>query len=109
MSEPRKSLTSVFQNAHSAIVPHFFLTDIYCITNLIGFAYSLIAVGFGAILMLFFGFVSQKSYPERILRPEVMLSRSYLTKCSIWPTFPIIINLSFLKNAIISEPLGVKS
>ena len=51
---------------------------------LIGFAYSLTAAGFRAILMSFFSFVSQKIYTGKSLRPEVTLSRSYLTECSIW-------------------------
>ena len=76
---------------------------------LIGFAYSLIAVGFRKILMSFSSFVSQKKYAGKFLRPEVILSRSYPTKCTIWPSPSITINLSFLKNAINFEPLGVSS
>ena len=29
-------------------------------------------------------FLSQKTYPEKFLRPEVILSRSYLRKCNVW-------------------------
>ena len=76
---------------------------------MIRLAYSLTAVGFRAILMSFFSFVIQKTYPGKFLRPEVILSRTYLTKCSIWASPYIIINLSFLKNAINSELLGVRS
>ena len=45
------------------------------------FFYSLISVGFRAILMSFLSFLSQKTYP----RPEVILSRNYLRKRSTWP------------------------
>ena len=54
---------------------------------LIGFTYSLIAVGFRATLISLFSFMSQKTYPRKFLRPEVILSRSYLTKCSIYVVF----------------------
>ena len=64
-------------------------------------------VGFRAISMSFLSFLSQKNYPGEFLGTEVILSRSYLRKCSIWLP-PIIINLSFFKNAINSEPLGVR-
>ena len=50
---------------------------------MIGFASSLIPVDFRAILMSFGSFVSQKTNPGKFLRPEVILSRSYLRKCSI--------------------------
>ena len=58
--------------------------------------------------MSFLSFLSQKTYPGEFLKPEVILSRSYLRKCKIWPGPPSIINLSFFKNAIKSEPLGVR-
>ena len=74
---------------------------------MIGFTYSLIPVDFGATLMSLFGFLSQKKYPGEFLRPEVILSRSYLRKCSIWSEVPPVINLSFFKNAIKSGPLRV--
>ena len=67
---------------------------------LIGFACSSIPVGFRAILMSFLSFLSQKAYPGEFLRPEVILSRSYLRKCSIWLGSLPIINLSFFKNVI---------
>ena len=67
---------------------------------MIGFAYSLIPVGFRVILMLFLSFVSQKTYPREFLRPEVILSRSYLRKYGIWRPPSIIINLSFFKDVI---------
>ena len=75
---------------------------------MIKFFYSLIPVGFRAISMSFLSFLSQKTYPGEFLKPEVILSRSYLRKCKIWPGPPSIINLSFFKNAIKSEPLGVR-
>ena len=71
-------------------------------------AYSLIQVGFSEILMSFLGLVSHKIYAGEFLRPEIILSRSYLRKCSIWLGFPPIVNLLFLKNVIKSEPLGVR-
>ena len=46
----------------------------------------------------------KKTYPWEFLRPEVILSRSYLRKCSIWLGLPSSINL-FFKNAIKSESL----
>ena len=69
-------------------------------------------VGFSAILMSLLSFLCQKAYPGDFLRPDAILSRSYLKKCSIWPPpspapTPSIINLSFFKNAIKYEPLGV--
>ena len=69
--------------------------------------YSLIPIGFKAIVMSFLSVGSQKTYSGEFERPEVIFSRSYLRKCSIWPT-SIIINLSFSKNTIQSEPLGVR-
>ena len=61
---------------------------------------------------IIFEFLSQKSHPGKFLKPEVILSRNYLRKFSVWlpapPSPPIIINLPFLKNAINSEPLGIR-
>ena len=55
-------------------------------------------------------FLSQKTYPGEFVRPEVILTRSCLRNYCIWlPPPRIIINLSFLKNAINSEPLGVEA
>ena len=34
--------------------------------------------------MSFLNFLSQKRYPGEFLRPEVILSRSYLRNCCIW-------------------------
>ena len=65
-------------------------------------------VGFRTILMSFLSFLSQKRYSGEFLRLEVILSRSYLRNCCIWWSPLIIINLSFFKNAINSEPLGVR-
>ena len=62
---------------------------------MIRFAYSLIAVGFRTISKSFFCFLSQTTYPGECLRPEVVLSRSYLRKCSIWPPLSSIYH--FLK------------
>ena len=70
--------------------------------------HSLIPVGFTAIMMSFLSFLSQKTYPGESLRPEIILSRYYLIKCSAWPSPSIIINLSFVKNTRNSEPLGVR-
>ena len=122
VSEPRKNLSSFFHQIkfivfkivwikkgllnYSPIL--LFLTDIYHIVILIKFSYSLIPVGFRVILMSFLSFLSQKTYPKEFLRPEVILSRSYLRNCCIWWSPLIIINLSFFKNAINSEPLGVR-
>ena len=50
---------------------------------LIGFSYSLMPVGFRAILMSFLSFLSQKTFPGEFLRPELILSRSYLRNCCI--------------------------
>ena len=75
---------------------------------MIGFAYSSISLGLRAISMSFLSFLSQKTYPGEFLRPEVILSRSYLRKCSIPLGFLPIINLSFFLNIIKSEPLGVR-
>ena len=87
---------------------HIFFFQIYTTWKiLIGFAYSFIPVGFRAILMLFLSFLSQKIYPAEFVKPEVLLSRRYLRKCSIWPGAPSVINFS--KNAIISEPLGFRN
>ena len=70
------------------------------------FFYSLIPVGFRAILMSFMSFLSQKRCPGEFLKPEVILS-SYLKSYCIWRS-PLIINLQFFKNAINSEPVGVR-
>ena len=48
------------------------------------FSYSIIPVGFRAILISFLNFWSQKRYPGDFLRPEVILSRSHLRNCCIW-------------------------
>ena len=45
---------------------------------------------------------------DKFLRPEIILSKSYLRKGSIWLGLPSIIKFSFFKNAIKSEPLGVR-
>ena len=62
---------------------------------LIGFSYSLRPVGFRAILMSFLSFLSQKSYPEKFSKPEVILSRGYLKTCCISCPPPYHINFSF--------------
>ena len=48
-----------------------------------GFAYSSIPVNFRAVSMTFLSFLSQQTDPGEFLRPEAILSRSYLTKGSI--------------------------
>ena len=79
-----------------------FFPDIYRMKNFD----SSIPVSFGEISMSFLNFLSQKTYPGKCLRPEVIFSRRYLKKCSIWSDPSAIINLSDFKNAIKSEPLG---
>ena len=111
VTEPRKNLSSFFHQIKFIVskkvwlknrllrysATSFFFTDI-CRT----FSHSLILVGFRATLMSFLSFLSHKPYPGEFLRPEVILSRSYLRNCCIWsapptptPLPPIIINLSF--------------
>ena len=58
--------------------------------------------------MLFLTLLSQKTYAGEFVGPEVILSRSYLRKESIWQGRPPIINLSLFKNAINSDRLGVR-
>ena len=60
-----------------------------------------------AILMSFLSFLSQKKYAGEFLRPEVVISRSYPKKV-VFGRSHMIIKLSFFKNAINSEPLGVR-
>ena len=36
-------------------------------------------------MMSFLSFLSQKTGAGESLRPEIILSRNYLIKCSIWP------------------------
>ena len=71
--------------------------------------YSLIPLGFSAIMMPFLIFVTQKQYPEEFLRPKTTLSRNCLRKCIIWPLPSIIINLPLVKNAINSELVGTRN
>ena len=112
MSEPRKNLSSCFHQIKFIVLKRlrfkkgllscsatsfFFTSYIYRMVNLIGFAYSSIPVGFRAISTLFLSFLSQKTYPEEFLGPEVILSRSYLRKCSIWLGLPLSSICSFLK------------
>ena len=47
------------------------------------FAYGLLPIGFRAILTQFFSLLSQRTYPGVFLRPEVILSRSYLSYLSL--------------------------
>ena len=74
---------------------------------MIRFFYSLMPVVFRAISMSFLSFVSQKRYSGEFLRPEVILSRSYLSYFCIWRSPLIIINLWFFKTITNSELLGV--
>ena len=76
--------------------------------DLIGFSYSSASVVYRSISMLFLSFLSQNTYPEEFLRPEVILSRSYSNKCSISLGLPPIIKLPFYKNVIKYEPFGVR-
>ena len=122
MSEPKNNFSSFFHQIKFTLFKRvrlkkcllsysatsFFLTDIYRMVSFDKFAYSFIPVIFTAIWMSFLSFLSQKTYPGEFLRPKVILSRSYLRKFSVWRCAPSIINLSFFKNAIKSEPLGVR-
>ena len=77
MSEPRKKLGSFFHQIKLTVFQRvrlkkrllsysatsFFLADIYRMVKFDGFAYSLIPVGFRAVLMSFLSFLSQKTYP----------------------------------------------
>ena len=122
MSKPRKNLSSFFhqimfkvfktvrlKKVYSAIVAHlFFHRNVPDGKFLIGFAYSFKQVGLRANLMSCFSFLSQKTYPGEFVRPEVVLSRSYLRKCSIWLGLPPIINLSFFENTTKSELFEVR-
>ena len=76
---------------------------------MIGFSYSLKTVDFRAILMSFLTFFSQKTNPAEFLRQEVILSKGYRRKCSIWSEPLTIINLLFFKNAIKSDQLMIIS
>ena len=115
MSEPKNnSLFSFFiffvlKEVYSAIAPHLFSQIYTALQILIGFAYSLIPVGFRSMLTSVLSFMGQKTYLGEFLRAEVILRRIYLRKCSIWPAPSFIINFSFIKNVINSEPLGVTS
>ena len=63
---------------------------------------------FRVTLMSFLSFLSQKTFPGEFLRPEVIFGRSHLRRRIIWPGLCPSINLSFFKNAIKFEPLGVR-
>ena len=76
---------------------------------MIGFSYSLKTVDFRAILMSFLTFFSQKTNPAEFLRQEVILSKGYRRKCSIWSEPLAIINLLFFKNATKSDQLMIIS
>ena len=122
VSEPRKNLSSFFHQIKFIVLKRVQLQKsllCYSATSffpqiyigwliLIGFAYSLIPVGFRALLILFLSFSSQKTYTGESLGPQVVLNRIYLRKCNISPSTSLIINLSFFKNAIKSELLGVR-
>ena len=56
--------------------------------------------------MSFLSFLTQKTYAGEFLKPEVVISRSYPKK--VFDRSHIIIKLSFFKNAINSESLGVR-
>ena len=121
MSEPRKNLSPFFhqikfivflksvikKRLFSYSAASFFSQIYSAYYILIRFFYSLIPIGFRTILMSFLSFLSQKRYPGKFLRPEVIISRSYLRNCYIWQSPLIIINLSFCKTPINSELLGV--
>ena len=122
MNEPRKNLISFFHQIKFIVFKRVsskksllsynapsFCSQIYTAWKiLIGFANSLIPVDFREILVSFLSFLSQKTYSGESLRPEVILSRTYLRECSIRLGPHCIINLPFFKNPKKSEPLGVR-
>ena len=75
---------------------------------MIGVAYSLIAVGFRAISMDFFEFLESKNILKIIFKSRGYFKQKSFKKMYIWPGFPSIMNLSFFKNTIKPEPLGVR-
>ena len=77
---------------------------------MIDFSYSLIPVGFKAILMTFLSFLSQKTYPGEFLRAEVILSRSYLGNCCNWLPTPLSLSICYcLKMPYILKRLQLES
>ena len=123
MIESKKNLNSFFlqikftvlkkcdKKIYLAIVPHVFcfFSQIYTTwLILIGFAYTSISVCFKAILMSYLSFLSQKIYPDDFLRAEFILGRKFLQRCSIWLGPSPIIIFPLFRNAIKSEPLGVR-
>ena len=81
------------------IVPHLSFSQIYTTWKFfIGSAFSSIPVGFRQFKCLFWVTWVKKNIPSGIFMTEVISSRSYLRKCSIWMGPPRIINFfHFLK------------
>ena len=57
-------------------------------------------------MISFLNFLSQKRYPGEFLRPEVILSRSYLRKCCIWCSPFTRISLPIGTNGKPLAPIG---
>ena len=74
---------------------------------LIVFAYSSIPVGFRAISMSFLSFLSQK-IPRGAFKTRDYIKQKLSKKMQYLAGIPPIINLSFFKNVIKFEPLGVR-
>ena len=122
MSEPRKNLSLFFQQikfivfkqlwlkkVYQAIVPHLFYHR--CIPHSkFWFSYSLIPVGFRAILMSFLSFLSQKKIPRRIFKTRGYFKEKLSKKLlHLAAPSPIIINLLLFKNAINSKCLQLEA
>ena len=86
MSKPRKNLRSVFHGIKFIVFKRvqlkkgllrFSATSLFFFHRyLIGPTYSLILVGVRAILISFLSFLSQKTYPRKFSRAEVVLVRT---------------------------------
>ena len=61
-------------------------------------------LGFRAISITFLSFLSQKTYPGKFLRPEVILSRSFPKKVVFGRVLPLSSICHIFKNAVKSEP-----
>ena len=59
--------------------------------------------------MSFLNFLSQKRYPGEFLRPEVILSRTYLRNCCIWWSFLTRIPLPIGTNGTPLTSIGKSS
>ena len=75
---------------------------------MIRFFYSLIPVGFRATFDVIFEFLESNKIPRRIFKTRGYFKQKLSKKLLYLGAPPIIINLPFFKNAINSEPLGVR-